>query len=151
MSLALSTNTAASTPAPLSSRPRAHRPGRLLAREAGFTLIELELLVVLIVMGILLGIAISSYVGARERGELAVAQPRVRVIIPSIEAYAADEGTYAGMTVAILRARYDRSLDDASYRFGRLTSSSYCVQSTAGGQTWRKPAPGEPIAAGACP
>lgn len=149
MNPALSTNTAASTPAPLSSRSRAHRPGRLLAREAGFTLIEL--LVALIVMGILLGIAISSYVGARSRGELAVAQSRVRVIIPSIEAYAADEGTYAGMTVAILRARYDRSLDDASYRFGTLTSSSYCVQSTAGGQTWRKPAPGEPIAAGACP
>ncbi len=123
--------------------------GHLDRREAGFTLIEL--LIVTIIVGILASVAIASYLGARDRGNSAVAEARVRQIVPSIEAYGSDQGTYVGMTVATLRARYDSSLADAAYSFGTLTASSYCVHSTAGGETWRKPGPGEPIVPGACP
>jgi hypothetical protein len=51
----------------------------------------------------------------------------VRSAIPAIEAYAADHGTYEGMTLAKLRA-YDRSIGPVVVR--RATRRGYCVQST---------------------
>lgn len=121
-------------------------PGR---GEDGFTLVEL--LVVLIVMGVLLTVGVASYLGARERSNRAVAAANVRQIVPSIEAYAADRGTYVGVTLENLKASYDQALPPATYTFGALSGSAYCVQSTAGGDTWKKEGPSGPIEPGACP
>ena len=71
---------------------------RLRSEESGFTLIEL--LIVLVIIGILLAIAVPSYLGFKDRANKAAAQANVRSAIPAVEAYYSDNGSYSGMDIA---------------------------------------------------
>ena len=62
-----------------------------LRSEKGFTLIEL--LVVMIILAILTAIAIPSYLSFRDRANKSAAAADVRSVIPSVEAWFADNGT----------------------------------------------------------
>ena len=117
---------------------------RLAREESGFTLIEL--LIVLVIIGILLAIAVPSYLGFRDRASQAAAQANVRSAVPAIEAYYADYGTYAGMTVAALRTI------DAGVKITVVSSglSTYCVRDTQGGFTYYKDGPSGTISTTAC-
>jgi type IV pilus assembly protein PilA len=115
-------------------------------REGGFTLIEL--LVVIIIIGILLAIAIPSYLKFRDRANESAAKANVRSAIPAVEAYYADNNTYAGMTLAGLQASYDAGIKNIT--FGSLSATSYCVQSVVGQATFNKAGPSADIVSGAC-
>jgi hypothetical protein len=56
--------------------------------------------------------------------------------VPAIEAWNLDHGTYAGMTIAKLRARYDSLVPSRQLRIVRAGKKSYCVEATVDGDTW---------------
>jgi type IV pilus assembly protein PilA len=80
---------------------------RRLASEQGFTLIEL--LVVIIILGILVAIAVPSYLSFRGNAQKAAAQANVRTAIPAAESFYQDPAggnqSYTGLNGAALRTQ----------------------------------------------
>jgi prepilin-type N-terminal cleavage/methylation domain-containing protein len=113
-------------------------------RQAGFTLIEL--LVVIVIIGVLLAVAVPSYLNFRSRGQEAASQASVRSAVPALEAYFADNGSYAGMDMAELQA-LDPTIQVTLV--GTPNASSYCIRS-ANTPYWYKQGPTGVISTTAC-
>jgi type IV pilus assembly protein PilA len=101
---------------------------RLRNEESGFTLIEL--LIVLVIIGVLLAIAVPSYLGFKKRAEKSAAQSNVRAAIPAMEAFYSDNGTYVGATPTALRS-IDTGLASGLVTSG-LTVNTYTISFTQG-------------------
>ena len=104
-------------------------PGRLTV---------VELLIGIVLVGILLAIALPSYFGLRERAWDNEAKANLDAAVPAVERYAAETGTYSGMTLGALRA-IDPSVElDAD---PVVTRTTYCIQSSVRRNVWKVSGP----------
>ena len=109
-----------------------------LSNQEGFTLIEL--LIVIVIIGILLAIAVPSYLGFKDRANKRAAQSDLREAIPVAEAYYSDKGTYSTMTKTSMLS-IDTGMAGAVLLASK-TSTYYCLKATVGNQGWSVHGPG---------
>jgi type IV pilus assembly protein PilA len=120
----------------IAKEERMGRVQQRLAHEDGFTLVEL--LIVIVIIGILLAIAVPSYLRFAERANQKAANSDVRAAVPAAETYSVDNGSYAGMDTSSLKG-IDTGIDvddvvvSTTTGAGRTAGDTYCIEKNVGG------------------
>ena len=123
-----------------------------LSRAGGFTLIEL--LIVMVILGILMTLAVPSYLSMRDRAIETTAKSNIHEVVVAAEVFSMDNTgdkadvdgkkntvRYKGMTIDVLRDNYNQSLSgDLSFK-GNPKADSYCVVYTSGSISWSAAGP----------
>jgi type IV pilus assembly protein PilA len=117
------------------------------ADEAGFTL--LEILVTLTIIGILVAIAVPSYLGYQRNAKEATAESNLRAALPAVEAYYQDHASYATMTMAGLETSYDQGIAPGVSILS-ASANTYCLRSSHGDVSFFKDGPGATVTTTAC-
>jgi hypothetical protein len=98
--------------------------------------------------GWLLGPSVGESGEASMSSDEDAAAANVRASIPAMEAYYADNSSYAGATVEALRA-YDYGIGDVQV-IPSADGFDYCIASTVGTATVSKHGPAQGLQAGGC-
>lgn len=102
----------------------------------------------MIVLGILSGIAIPSFLQYQGRAREAAAQANIRAAVGPIELYGTDNDGYVGISYAVLKASYDAGLSPVT--FPSASATTYCVEATVQSRTYSKNGPSADIVKGSC-
>ena len=98
--------------------------------------------------GWLLGPSVEGAAEASGSSDEEAAAANVRASIPAMEAYYADNSSYAGATADALR-EYDYGIGDVQV-LPSADGMSYCIASTVGSATMSKHGPAIDLQAGGC-
>jgi prepilin-type N-terminal cleavage/methylation domain-containing protein len=148
------------------------RVQRRLAGEEGFSLIELT--IVLLILGILLTVAIPSYLTFKDRAAKTAASANVAQAVRSVMSYGADnfpasptdpdpafsttDVGYDNISLSYLNAKYDNTisiipgapyvLDPAGWNGSATSPTTFCLTASVGRWTAVQPGPGATISVG---
>jgi type IV pilus assembly protein PilA len=139
----------------MTSAQRTHLQKRRVALtdETGFTLVEL--LVVVLILGVLVGLAVPAYLNFRGRSQSTAAAADVRETISDANAYYINNGnSFTGMTPGSLRSTYDSGLVISSSGSTGIVSArsegsgqTYCISAVSGGHWAHYSGPGGTVVA----
>jgi type IV pilus assembly protein PilE len=155
------------------------RTGRLVSRiqrrldaEEGFTLVELT--IVLLIFGILLTIALPSYLSFKDRAQKTAAKQAVVQALKAVEAYASDnfpqsrtdpdaaisttDNGYSNISLTALATNYDASIsvvpgaplviDPLNWNNNQTSPTDFCLTAQVGRWTAAAAGPGGGVALG---
>ena len=118
-----------------------------MKKTRGFTMVEI--IITIAIIGILLAIAVPSYLSFRDRANNSAAKANVRAAIPAVEAYNADNSKgYSGLDLTDMKS-YDQGVKNVVI-LGTSNTVSYCLRSSVGTKSWYKQGPGGDITTTAC-
>jgi len=148
------------------------RVQRRLDGEEGFTLIELT--IVLLIFGILLTVALPSYLSLQDRADKTAAKQDIAQALRAVNAYANDnfpgsqgdpdqaisttDNGYSNISLTALATKYDASisttpaapfvLDPAGWNGNATSPTDFCLTATVGRWTAVEHGPGSGISVG---
>ena len=91
----------------------------------------------IVIIGILLAIAVPSYLGFKDRANQKAANADVRAALPSIEALYSNKGNYSSLTLTKLRASYDSGVKISGHNLPVAADGgqTYCVSMIVNNKT----------------
>jgi Tfp pilus assembly protein PilE len=107
---------------------------RDLATEHGFTTVEL--LIVMLIIGIMIQIAVPSYLSFRTSAQTAAAKANIRTAVPPAEVYFQNNGsTFTGLVGSTLRTQ-SPGISPNLKAVALNTGQGYCLEDTDGASTY---------------
>ncbi|MBL8159042.1 prepilin-type N-terminal cleavage/methylation domain-containing protein [Candidatus Saccharibacteria bacterium] len=117
---------------------------RLGARQTGFTIVEL--LIVIVIIGILAVIAIGAFSRAQDQARTATVQSDLKASAKQLEQAKADSGTYPATSAGLPAS------PNTSYQYAyNATADTFCLTGANGSSTYRVTSDNRTPVSGACP